>query len=60
MDNEKKNRETEIFQQTLGDATHKPTENWEEEIAPEELNLINSETSGDITLGGEDHPPDGA
>ena len=29
-------KETEIFQQALGDATHKPTENWEEEIAPEE------------------------
>ena len=39
MDNEKKNRETEIFQQTLGDATHKPTENWEEEIAPEEAEI---------------------
>ena len=31
-----------------------------DEVTPEELNLINSETSGDITLGGEDHPPDGA
>ena len=39
MDNEKKNRETEIFQQALGDATHKPTENWEEEIAPEEAEI---------------------
>ena len=30
------------------------------EVTPQDLNLINSETSGDITLGGEDHPPDGA
>ena len=36
MDNEKKEDETEIFQQALGDATHKPTENWEEELTVEQ------------------------
>ena len=27
-----KNKESEIFQQALGEATHKPTINWEKEI----------------------------
>jgi hypothetical protein len=36
MDNEKKENEKEIFQEALGDATHKPTENWEEEMTQEE------------------------
>ena len=29
-------KETENFHQALGDATHKPTENWEEELTVEQ------------------------